>query len=158
MCDVTHRVFHLAFVRLDLVLEFVDDVLVSVLRLAVLVCLEGELLNRHVTTTLLCVCMYIYTVHEQNLKQPAHLEASVLALEPLGRLGVPPLFVVQLNLQLTHSLLHLLQHPLPALQRVRLRLVQTHLQLLHLQLERAARALHRLRMLLLVTQVVGHLG
>ena len=39
-CDVTHRLFHLALVRLDLRLEFVDDFLLPILRLPVFIRLE----------------------------------------------------------------------------------------------------------------------
>ena len=50
-CDVTHRLLHLALVRLDLRLEFVDDFLLPILRLPVFIRLERQLLKRQVVTS-----------------------------------------------------------------------------------------------------------
>ena len=70
---ITHRLFDLSLVSLDLVLQFVDHILESLLALAILVGLECEL-----------------------------LKTTVLLTHALGSLCMTTLLVVQLNFQFTN--------------------------------------------------------
>merc|ERR1712045_627757 len=78
---------NLAFVGLDLLLEFVDHVLESLLALAVLISLECEL-----------------------------LEAAVLLAHTLISLSMTTLLIVELNFKFTHSLFKFLNHTLATLE------------------------------------------
>ena len=125
----TYGLLDLAFVGLDLVLQFVDHVLHAFLGLAVLVSLEGQL-----------------------------LETAVLLAHTLGGLGVAALLVVELHLQLAHSLFQLLDHALASLEGGGLGLVQTYLQLLNLALQGAAHLLDVAGVLLFLAQLLGQPG
>ena len=109
MPSLSYRLLDLSFVGLDLLLQLVDRVLVLVVRLALLLGL-----------------------HRQLAQPPLLLPHRLL------RLLVAPLLRLDLDLQLAHAVLQLLDDLASALHRRRLRLVQPRLQLLHLQPHAAA--------------------
>ena len=119
------RFLDLPLVRLDLLLQLVDQILHTLVVLAIFVGLEAKL-----------------------------LDATFGFAEILLGIGVSPLLSVEFVLQFADALLQFLDRLLAALQSVRLGLVQTHLELLDLGLERFAKFLLGLGVILLGSKLV----
>ena len=114
----------LPLVGLDFVLQFLDEVLQTHLTLLLLLGLEGEV-----------------------------LEAAVVLLHLLERVLVVALLHLELSLKLTNALLKLLYETFAAFQRIRLRLVEPTLKLLHLDFQVFARFFSIVRMFLLIHRI-----
>lgn len=120
---------NLSLVRLDLLLELVNQILHPLVVLAVLVGLERQF-----------------------------LDATLRLAQVLLGVGVAALLSVQLRFQSAHSLLQLLDGLLASLEGVVLGFVQSDLEFLDLELEGLALLLLGLGVLLFGSQFVGQTG
>jgi len=102
---MSYRLFDLAFVRLNLLLEFVDGVLVLIVRLT-----------------------FFLSLHRQ------FAQSSLLLPHRLLRLLVAMLLRLHLHFQFPYAVLQLLNDLAASLHGTRLGLVQTSLKLFHLQI------------------------